>query len=191
MSYPATFHQDFNEAIAWAKNVMANKSQYVILDTETTGLDKTAQPIEITITDLSKNPLLNTRIKPTVPIHPKATEVHGISVEDLENEPLYSEYHRMVQNVTRGKKVLIFNEQYDTRIIQQVCTAFDLHYSMADAVTECVMIPFSIYQGEWNSNYHNYKWAKLPGGDHTALGDCHAVVDHVLIPMSESEPFDL
>lgn len=33
----------------------------------------------------------------------------------------------------------------------------------------------------------NYRWQRLPGGDHSALGDCWATLK-VLQKMAESEP---
>ncbi|NJL65352.1 MAG: hypothetical protein HC903_30705 [Methylacidiphilales bacterium] len=40
----------------------------------------------------------------------------------------------------------------------------------------CAMHYYSQYVGEWNDYHGNYKWQKLPGGDHSALGDCHATL---------------
>lgn len=45
---------------------------FVVLDTETTGLERKDQIIEIAVLDQHKNTLLNTRLKPTCNINPEA-----------------------------------------------------------------------------------------------------------------------
>ena len=39
---------------------------------------------------------------------------------------------------------------------------------------ECAMHPYSQWVGDWNDYHGSYRWQRLPGGDHTAIGDCHA-----------------
>ncbi len=36
---------------------------------------------------------------------------------------------------------------------------------------------YSDFVGEWNDYFGSNKWQKLPGGDHTALGDCLATLE--------------
>ncbi|HHO0113891.1 TPA: 3'-5' exonuclease, partial [Shigella flexneri] len=51
----------------------------LFLDTETTGLDNTAEALEIGLTDASGQVVFETRLKPTVAIGAQAAAVHGIS----------------------------------------------------------------------------------------------------------------
>lgn len=51
----------------------------LFLDTETTGLDNTAEALEIGLTDASGQVVFETRLKPTVTIGAQAAAVHGIS----------------------------------------------------------------------------------------------------------------
>lgn len=39
------------------------------------------------------------------------------------------------------------------------------------------MLRYAAYVGAWKGARHGYRWHKLGGGDHTALGDCRAIVD--------------
>jgi DNA polymerase-3 subunit epsilon len=34
-----------------------------------------------------------------------------------------------------------------------------------------------MFVGDWNDYHDNYKWHKLRGGDHSALGDCLATLE--------------
>lgn len=36
---------------------------------------------------------------------------------------------------------------------------------------------YSEFVGEWNDYFGNNKWQKLPGGDHSAVGDCLATLE--------------
>lgn len=56
-------------------------SNYIILDTETTGLDNTAEIVEISVINDQGEVLLDTLIKPTKPIPGDATAIHGITNE--------------------------------------------------------------------------------------------------------------
>jgi DNA polymerase-3 subunit epsilon len=35
---------------------------------------------------------------------------------------------------------------------------------------------YAQFVGDWNEYHGNYKWQRLPGGDHSALGDCRATL---------------
>jgi DNA polymerase-3 subunit epsilon len=39
------------------------------------------------------------------------------------------------------------------------------------------MLAYSKYVGEWNDYRKDFKWQKLQGGDHSALGDCRATLE--------------
>jgi len=54
-------------AAKWAREVLANKKDYVILDTETTGLG-CAEIVQIGIIDLDGKILLDSLVKPSIPI---------------------------------------------------------------------------------------------------------------------------
>jgi DNA polymerase-3 subunit epsilon len=41
---------------------------------------------------------------------------------------------------------------------------------------ECAMLQYAKFVGEWNPRYNQYKWQKLKGGNHSALGDCLATL---------------
>lgn len=41
---------------------------------------------------------------------------------------------------------------------------------------DCAMLPYSAYIGDWDDYLKSYKWQKLPGGDHSAIGDCRSTL---------------
>ena len=64
---------------------------FVILDTETTGVDDRAQVVEVGIIDSSGQELYNQLIRPTVPIDPSASAVNGITEEMLRDQPSFAQ----------------------------------------------------------------------------------------------------
>lgn len=73
---------DRDAAIFWARTLFPPRhprQDWVILDTETTGLDTMAEIVEISIIASDGHVLLDTLIRPSNPIPPAATAIHHIS----------------------------------------------------------------------------------------------------------------
>lgn len=114
------------ETILYAKKLLEEHGDHLLfLDTETTGLSNSDEVIELGIVDINGKVIFDQRFKPSVPIHPKAQEVHRISAEMLENEPAFFDYLLDFIDEVSGKKMLIFNKDYDTRIIRQNIEKFE------------------------------------------------------------------
>ncbi|ENW7246755.1 exonuclease domain-containing protein [Salmonella enterica] len=84
------YHSDRVESPREIANRWINKN-IVIVDTETTGLGREAEIIEISIIDCTGAILLNTLIKPSKDIPAEATEIHGITDEMVEDAPSWKE----------------------------------------------------------------------------------------------------
>jgi DNA polymerase-3 subunit epsilon len=168
-----------------ALNSFALDEKSVILDTETTGLSRTDQLIEICILDFQGNILLNERVKPGPgrKVSKGASEVHGIKDRDLKNCRSWPDVYKDYVEITAGKNIIAYNVSFDRRIIRQTCEAYGL--TMKRRKWHCLMLAFSelagrrrYFDGEWD-----YRWHKLdtaawafdvqPNDDaHSALGDC-------------------
>ena len=74
-------------ASAWARNLLNIPAHHwIILDTETTGLDENAEVIQIGVTDGAGKVLMdNTPCKPLRPIPAEATAIHHITNEMVQN----------------------------------------------------------------------------------------------------------
>lgn len=164
------------ESIAWARDLL-NRTDWVILDTETTGLGGIDQALQIAVLSPEGITLLDTLVQVTVPIHPKAAAVHGITPAMLASAPTFAQVLVHLRPVVTGKTVVIYNADYDTRILAQTTLAAKIPSTETltfDAID--AMAPYSAYIGEWNDYHGNFRWQRLPGGDHTALGDCRATL---------------
>lgn len=98
-------------------------TECVFLDTETTGLDDDAQVVEIAIVDDTGTVLFESLVKPTVSVDPGAAAIHGIGPEKLASAPAWPEIAERVRTVLEGRTVVIFNSDFDTRILQQTANA--------------------------------------------------------------------
>jgi DNA polymerase-3 subunit epsilon len=170
------------------------KSDFVVLDTETTGLDKRAEIVELSIIDKHGNTLFDSLIKPKGRIPQDAERIHGISNADVENADSWHDVYECVRKILAGRNVAIYNAEYDTRIIQQTCQFHGLEMIKFKSV--CVMLDYAKFRGEWNYSRGNYKWQKLTNAAkqqgieiknaHRALGDCMMTLA-VLKKMFEKE----
>lgn len=170
-NYTCLICDDKQEVIAWAQNVLANASNYCILDTETTDLD--GEIIEIAIIDLQENILLNQRIKPLGKMSEGAYNVHGISLEMLANEPSFLDVYPRIQEAVKGKTVLIYNVGFDKARLNDDCYRHKLE--PLKFKKECLMLQYAQYYGDWSDYWESYRWQPLDGG-HSALSDCQAAL---------------
>lgn len=138
-------------------------SPFCIFDTETTGLDNEAQIIEIAVIDENGSTLLETLVKPSVTISPESTKVHGILESDVETASSFDDVFLKLIEVTKGKRVIAYNNDFDNRLIKQSLkqgrnlAAFELFLEQSDS---CLMKLFAKYNGEFNSS-GSYKWKSL------------------------------
>jgi len=158
----------------WAKQLFVYPDKYCILDTETTGLYG-AEPVEIAAIDLFGNVLASLRVKPSIPITQGAINIHGITNEAVKDAPTFADVYEDFYWALGDRILLIYNAQYDIRVLKNACKVYGLKYP--DLQAECVMLQYSEFVGEWNHRYGNYKCQKLPSGDHSALGDCRATLN--------------
>jgi len=165
------------EATQWAQTILSLSSP-VILDSETTGLGYRDEIIELAIIDLQGNTLFNCRFWPHCEVSPGAQHIHGISNADLIDCPRWYQYAPEVFKILHGRPVLIYNAEFDERLLRQTCHAHGF-MPMPEIETDCVMLEYARYCGEWNYKYENFRWQKLTGGDHSALGDCLATLDTI------------
>lgn len=94
----------------------------LVLDVETTGKDRaTDQIVELCLL-LGLGPdaeCRGWRIRPTVPIHPEAQAVHGITAADLESCPPFRDVaSQLVAYLTAAEVIVGYNVAFDLDIVQ-------------------------------------------------------------------------
>ena len=178
---------DRNAAIEWARLLCANPHSAVVLDTETTGLGKTAEIVQIGIIDLQGNVLLDTLVRSETRkrMSSDASAVHGITMEMLQNAPTLRELLPIIQRLTNGRTIVAYNADFDERLIQQ--TAKKNGVDELDGYWHCAMLEYARFIGEVNERSGEYKWQKLPSAIHGAVGDCQATLT-IIREMANATP---
>lgn len=77
---------DRDNAILWARGMLSDSSAVIILDTETTGLDLSAEIVQISLFTIDGASLFDSFVKSTQLIPPEATAIHHIDLLTGDNE---------------------------------------------------------------------------------------------------------
>jgi hypothetical protein len=163
-----------NDAIYWARDILQNKDQYVIFDTETTGLQNDDLTIHIGIMDLNGDMLMDTPVKPLSKrkMNPEAKYLHGYSIKDLEKAPLLVDVLPKIQDIAETKTFLSYNADFHLGMLEQSIKnegiIIDLKINGRD-----VKVHYIDFTGLYNP--------PLPNRNNTGVGDCKATLDLIRI----------
>lgn len=175
---PGTRHErDRNQAVQWARQLLSSQ-EFVMFDSETTGLGSPCDFVEVAVCGADGEVLLQSLVKPCVPIEPSARRVHGYSASSLENAPSFTEIYPYLLEVLWAKRVVVYNAAYDRRVWDEAVSRLGARASLAGKLPEweCAMRRYAAWVGETSKRYGGYRYQKLPGGDHSASGDCLATL---------------
>jgi DNA polymerase III alpha subunit (gram-positive type) len=163
---------------------MLDASDWVLLDTKTTGRDD-AEIVEIAILAPDGEILLDTLVRPSAPIPPDATAMHGIDDARVASAPTWLEVYPQYVEAVRLKRILAYNAGFDAGVIFHMCA---LH-ALAGTANRWfdVMDPYAAWVGEWNDHEASYQWQPLPGGGQRALEDCRAALDLLRLMARQEE----
>lgn len=134
----------------------------LLLDVETTGFH--GRICEIAVLDTTGQVLLDTLVDPQVPMPAAAQQVHGITSEELEGAPTWSQLAPTVEQLLSGRTVIAYNAPFDQGRI---------HAEQQRLRREtpgrwwCLMRARAAVEGG--------AWQALNGG-HRAAGDCRAAL---------------
>lgn len=178
--------EDRIRAVCWAKKILKKPDSWRVVDTETTGLDYRDRIVEIAVVDLAGTPLLNTLLKPTGEwfMSPDAEAVHGITSDELEGAPTFSDIYPKLVKVLKGCHMLAYGAGFDSQMIEGEISRADLPQLATSHRWHCLMQRYSEWCGEWSHYHQDYRWQAL-GGSHRALGDSLAALE-VLRTMGDS-----
>lgn len=208
--------RDRPRAVARAAELLADPARLAILDTETTGIpfvrpgkrqgadprtwlaDGTlmahcyARPawiVDLGVIDGTGAVLLETLVRPGVPIPAEAQAVHHISDAMTAAAPDFAAVLPELEKALAGRTCLIWNANFDVAVLH--CELMRLHgvaevtadlpewWAGLDTPVECAMSIANDYRGEWDSYRRDYRYTKLPNPDpgaHRTVSDCRATL---------------
>lgn len=176
-------------------DLLHDPAGFVIVDTETTGLEGDVRVCQIAVVDKAGAVLLDTLMQPGIPIPADATAIHGITDAMVADAPTWSDVEPRLRAALTGRRVLIYNAEYDAFALANTMVQAGVRPGIglwdhlgADGQPQCVMEAYAVFVGEWSSYHGNYRWQKLPDANvnapaHSALGDCLRTL-HVLREMA-------
>lgn len=166
-------------AAIWARRML--NSGFVVLDTETTGLDDDDELVQVSVIDHTGEILLDQRLRPQKAIHPQATAVHGLRVADLRAAPPFVEVYPALETTIKDRIVIAYNAKFDRRMLGQTITRYQRR-GIRVLRWECAMQQYAKFLGRWDRRRRGFQWIKLTmacgieripvTAAHTATGDC-------------------
>lgn len=169
------------QAVQLAAQVLAQKPVY--LDTETTGLEKSDEIIEISIIDDTGQILLNSLLRPSQPIPLKATSIHGITNAEVQTAPAWPILWQQVRPLLLGKVIVAYNSDFDRRMLQQSHGRYRLPWRDPLNFFDLLKL-YSQWRGEWDFQRRSWKYFSLESAGKTAniaLPNAHrATADNLL-----------
>lgn len=178
--------KDRQIAAKWAHDLL--KGNVCILDSETTGIDALAQICQIAVLGGDGSTLYSNLVKPLIPIPAAASAIHGITDEMVKDAPSMEQVLIPLLKVISNRDVVIYNAEFDLKVIKSSLRPYGIQIAFPTSdrrqcriwlnggSIHCAMKMYSQWVGDWSELHNNYRWQKLPGGDHTALGDCRATL---------------
>ena len=175
-SLDSRLEDDHADSMAWATSLL-DSGTFCVLDSETTGLKPPVEFVEIAIVDAGAKTLFEGTLRPSCRIEPSATRIHGHTARSLAGSPPFLEVYPDLLEVLWGRKVIVYNASYDRRVWDAAVRSLGARGSLVGELPawECAMRRYAAYVGE-PSKRGGYRSQKLPGGDHSALGDALATL---------------
>jgi DNA polymerase-3 subunit epsilon len=107
--------RDRMAAVEWARELLARKD-FVIFDSETTGLSSPVDFVGIAVVSPKGETLFDSLLKPSCRIEPVARAIHGHSAKSLSGAPRFFEVYADLLEVLYQRRVIVFNASYDRRV---------------------------------------------------------------------------
>jgi DNA polymerase III epsilon subunit-like protein len=160
----------------WCSEVI-NGDEYAFIDTETTGLQRSDQIIELAIVATSGQVLYNKLLQPSCPISESAMNTHRITEAMVAEAKCFREEWPEIEAAIGGRIVISWNWKFDERMLKQSAAAHRIEWPFING--ECAMLGYTEY-------YSLQKWEKLQDActregidflqDHRALSDTFATL---------------
>jgi DNA polymerase-3 subunit epsilon len=170
---------DREVARRWARELL-DRSDWAILDTETTGLDSSAEIVQVAVVEPTGSVALDTLVKPRYLIPADAIAIHGITNLMVGEAPSFADLSPRLTEVLTNRTIIAYNAAFDRRMLVQTARMCDVRLPFL--TWECAMERYAQYVGQRSSRRGGYAWQPLPRGSdyrgrkHQAIDDCLATL---------------
>ncbi|HOU43434.1 MAG TPA: 3'-5' exonuclease [Anaerolineaceae bacterium] len=146
---PANQLANKQQVMQLVRQKLAEKPVYI--DTETTGITRTDEILEIVIVDWDGSVLFESFIRPQKPIPPESTAIHGITSDMVEKARPWPIAWQQIRPLVAGRLLAMYNAEFDMRMMQQSLEQYRLPWR-ENFDTLDIMDLFSQFIGEWDPN---------------------------------------
>ena len=131
-------------ARGWIRELL--KDDFLVLDTETTGLGYGAEVIEIGVIGPDGRERLSSLVRPRSGRVPAAvTAIHGITMDDLHGAPTFDEVYDALLALARDRRVVAWNAPFDERMVRQSAATWGRRERLKGF--ECAMRAYALARG--------------------------------------------
>lgn len=161
--FEVDFAADRDRAILWARQIL--ETDFVVLDTETTGLGHDDEAVSIGLVSKAGEILLDTLLCHEKPCEPAALALHGVTWEQTREAPPVSAIYSKLLELMAGRPVIGYNAHFDYRILGQTLARHGVwqlgeEWPFGRPAGD-VMQKFAEFYGQWNDYHESYTWKKL------------------------------
>ena len=164
---------------------LLGRDDVLILDTETTGLGRDAEVIEVAVINTRGEQVLHQLALPLGAIPRDASRIHGLTETRLKQLGAtdWQDLHSGLAPALRAAAlVIVYNAAYDKRLLQQTCELYDL--PLPRVAWRCAMQDYAAWHREMRGETSGYgleRAFKRECGEgfsqeHRALSDCRMVL---------------
>jgi DNA polymerase III subunit epsilon len=158
----------------------------VFLDTETTGLGRSAEIVEISVVDIDGKVLFESFVRPSAPIPVDVIRIHHITDKMVEKSPTWPAIWPLIRIHIATRLIGIYNEEYDLRLMQQSHSRYRLPWK-ENLSTACIMKLYAQFKGDWNTMRRAYRYHSLENAGKQCglnLPNTHRAKDDTLLARS-------
>lgn len=164
----------------WAP--LLNRKDVLIVDTETTGLHKRAEVIEVVAVDTTGKVRFNSFSMPQDPIPMAASNIHGLTRPYLKKaraEPWPHVQMRLAPILEQAQTLIAWNAPFDRRLLEQTAARHDLQFGFTPPWCDALR-DYKRFCPGLNSyslgNVMKAEGLRFNGRAHRAEADCRAVL---------------
>lgn len=147
--------EDRDNAILEARRIVSGR--YVVLDTETTGMN---MPEAVQIGCVNQDgEILDLLVKPSKSIEQGAILVTGITDDMVSHQPMFDYYLDKLADFVGDGLFVAYNAPYDLGVLKNSANACHVSIEFNNVVD--AMQVYAQFYGEINWKFGSYKWHKL------------------------------
>jgi DNA polymerase-3 subunit epsilon len=133
-------------------------------------------------------------VKPGRPMDDEVIGIHGITNEQVQNQPIFPQVAKFLSFVLTDKNVCCYNADFDWKLVVHMFKKYEQELPKVAGVS-CAMDRYSEWCGDWWSSKNQFKWQKLPQlsgmPSHDAFSDCISTLKVLELMAKNADKMDI